>query len=191
MNLRDNSLGENYVLFRNWAILTIFGLNFLQKTANRDFVKILRFAVSVFLNFYCGSVLVRFGLDTLKTMPVDAQILPSMPASIFYSRHAGQSLRVKFLSNQKIKWGTYFRDEKLSFWEPSVKICDVAGTPILPTLWAFQSINKITFVTSRPTKILFVTFAEKESEKFRISYSSSWHFLGQIFLAVVKWRRTI
>ena len=65
MNLRDNSLGENYVLFRNWAILTIFGLNFLQKTANRDFVKILRFAVSVFLNFYCGSVLVRFGLDTL------------------------------------------------------------------------------------------------------------------------------
>ena len=45
--------------------MTIFGLNFLQKTANRDFVKILRFAVSVFLNFYCGSVLVRFGLDTL------------------------------------------------------------------------------------------------------------------------------
>ena len=37
----------------------------MQKTANRDFVKILRFAVSVFLNFYCGSVLVRFGLDTL------------------------------------------------------------------------------------------------------------------------------
>ena len=34
MNLRDNSL-------------TIFGLNFLQKTANRDFVKILRFAVLV------------------------------------------------------------------------------------------------------------------------------------------------
>ena len=66
MNLRDNSLGGNYVLFRNRAILTIFGLNFLQKTANRDFVKILRFAVPVFLNFYCGSVLVRFGLDTLK-----------------------------------------------------------------------------------------------------------------------------
>ena len=45
--------------------MTIFGLNFLQKTANRDFVKILRFAVSVFLNLYCGSVLVRFSLDTL------------------------------------------------------------------------------------------------------------------------------
>ena len=48
--------------------MTIFGLNFLQKTANRDFVKILRFAVSVFLNFYCGSVLVWFGLDTLDVM---------------------------------------------------------------------------------------------------------------------------
>ena len=36
-----------------------------KKTANRDFVKILRFAVSVFLNFYCGSISVRFGLDTL------------------------------------------------------------------------------------------------------------------------------
>ena len=36
-----------------------------KQTANRDFLKILRFAVSVFLNFYCGSVLVRFGLDTL------------------------------------------------------------------------------------------------------------------------------
>ena len=68
MNLRDNSLGGNYVLSPNWAILTIFGLNFLQKTANRDFVKILRFAVSVFLNFYCGSVLIRFGLDTLMSM---------------------------------------------------------------------------------------------------------------------------
>ena len=52
MNLRDNSLGENYVLFRNWAILTIFGLNFLQKTANRDF----GFSIAVRS---------RFGLDTL------------------------------------------------------------------------------------------------------------------------------
>ena len=85
MNLRDNSLGENYVLFRNWAILTIFGLNFLQKTANRDFVKILRFAVSVFLNFYCGSVLVRFGLDTLIRTFVILITRKNVSRSIEYS----------------------------------------------------------------------------------------------------------
>ena len=33
------------------------------------------------------------------------------------------------LSDQKIKKGTFFRVEKLSFWESSAKICDVAGTP--------------------------------------------------------------
>ena len=35
--------------------MTIFGLNFLQKTANLDFGKILRFVVLVFLNSYCSS----------------------------------------------------------------------------------------------------------------------------------------
>ena len=38
------------------------------------------------------------------------------------------------LSNQKIKKGTFIRDEKVSFWQSPVKIRDIAGTARLMML---------------------------------------------------------
>ena len=58
--------------FTKLSKFLIFGLNFLQKTTNRDFGKILRFGVLVFLNSYCSSGLgsVQFGHPSLLCIQV-------------------------------------------------------------------------------------------------------------------------